>query len=279
MLPATQRSIRVAAALLGGLLLFSAACGGTSETATRSSPPESQSVLAEGQADASSLATPMPGPTALPLQRYRYDATLTLTEERRSGEVVSVGTTGRFVSPDRHAMIYMMELADGSEIEQRLVAIGPRVWIKAGPRWRLTSMRDRQVLDLIETAFSPLRSEFLTRESLTAVQDSVQDLYGSPETVNGVRALHYRVDSAGADLLKTFLPPDAFSTARAVAWDLWLARDGGWPVRIQGTFAIPKRTELLNGLGLRAPARWKLVIDVSTPNDPSLMIYPPKVRN
>jgi hypothetical protein len=281
----SPRSIAFAAVLLGGLSVFGlTACDETLDDA--SAPPESE-------AEAAAALTPTmvpPSPASpeqtaaaleaagdLPLERYRYVATLTLEEQRRAGDEVSVSTTGRFVAPNRHALIYTFSLADGTHGEQRLVAIGPKVWHRPYDlRWRQTDMQDEKVVGLLRTAFSPLRSQFLAGDGLTRVREGVEDLGGSLQTVNGVQAIHYRVDAPGKDFIETFLPPEAFKTAEDLTWDLWLAEPGAWPVRIEATFTIPTKTDLLEGLGLQAPAHWRLLIEITTPNDPELMIYPPQ---
>jgi hypothetical protein len=265
------RSLRIAAALVGGLLLLATiACDAAPEQTAESAAPES--VVAEAT---------LPAPTVEPadIDRYRYAATLTLSEQRRSADVVRVSTAGRFAAPDRHAIIFKMELVDGTELEQRLVVIGSRYWFKAGgPRWDQTDMKDPRVVELLGSAFSPLRSDFLGSSGLARVQKGVSELQGTPQTVNGVKTLHYTVRAAGKDFIETFLPPGTVSPAQDVEWDIWLAEDGRWPVRVQATFNIRHATHLLDGLGLQAPTRWELRIDVSTPNDPDLMIYPPPAR-
>jgi hypothetical protein len=263
----------IAAALMGGLLLLSA-CDEASKTSSASPPASDADPTIAGSPEVSE--PPPPDPTAIPLERYRYHATLTLTEKGRDREKVSVSTTGRYVSPDRHSIIYTITLADGTEVEQRLVAIGQRAWFKVNDSlWKRTNLQDKAVLDLLSNAFTPLRSEFLGGHGLMRVQDSVQDVYGVPESINGVAALHYKVDATGKALLDTFLPPEASSATQGVEWDLWLTEEGGWPIQIQASFDIDKRLDLLSGLRLRPPVTWKLVIEISGPNDPGMMIYPP----
>jgi hypothetical protein len=257
---------------MGGLLLFSSACDEASKTSSASPPASENSNVVD--------APPIPhapAPTSIPLERYRYDATLTLTESGRDRDAVSVSTTGRYVSPDRHSVIYTIKLADGTEFEQRLVAIGQRAWFKVyGSQWKRTNLQDRAVQNLLTTAFTPMRSDFLGGSGLMRVQESVQDLHGVPESINGVEAIHYDVDATGKALLDTFLPPEAASAAHGVKWDLWLAEEGGWPIQIQARFDIEQKSGLLSGLGLRPPAAWKLLIEISKPNDPGMMIYPPR---
>jgi hypothetical protein len=159
------------------------------------------------------------------------------------------------------------------------VTVGERAWFQSnGSRWREIALRDKRVLDLLSTSFSPLRQEFLGGPGWHRVQESVEELYGAPGTINGIPTLHYRVGKAGKALLDTFLPPETATDTRDLTWDIWLAEDGGWPVQIQAMFTIRGKSNLLSGLELQAPATWKLLIEVTTPNDPDLMIYPPRIR-
>lgn len=56
-------------------------------------------------------------------------------------------------------------------------------------------------------------------------------LGSQPETVNGIATDHYRLVEADLTRLPKLLGPTSALPQNFVA-DLWLARDGGWPIRL-----------------------------------------------
>jgi hypothetical protein len=92
-----------------------------------------------------------------------------------------------------------------------------------------------------------------------------------------VAASHYRVEAAGQEYFEYF-PTDEQLLQRAqdLRWDLWLAEDGGWPVRLLLSGTITTELSILDELSLQPPTFWELRVDVSRPNDPSLAVVAPE---
>ncbi len=262
---------RHAAALVGGLLLavLIAACA---DDGTKDAVPTP---------DATATA-PLSTPTAqngsaLPLERYRYVVTLTLREQNDKASEVVITTRGRFQSPDRHALTYTVQLDEGAT-SRSAVLIGDDAWFRQGEEsWRKISKDDPKLAELMGSAFSPNRPDFLGGPQFRQIQDSVLRLPSTEEAVNGVPANHYRVGEAGREFFEAFLTYDAIlRNVDDMSWDLWLAKDGGWPVRLLATTTVVRDIKVLQELGLKAPTDWELRIDISRPNDPSLVIMVPE---
>ncbi len=257
-----------AIALLAGLLLL-AACGDGGS----SNEPRTITALPTD--------TPVPetpGVGALPLERFAYEASLTL---RGSGgeEALElfVTTQGIYVGPDRHAFTYRTELGEG-EAEQGLVMIGQDAWYRTGDGdWQATDLEDTRVVELLDVAFSALRPDFLGGEEFERVRANVLSLPSTEEFVNSIRAYHYQVGPEGRDYLAQLQVGDeGLRSASDLEWDIWLARDGSWPVRLQATGTVAVDITILNTLELEAPTQWTIRIDVSRPNDPDLRIAVPE---
>jgi hypothetical protein len=59
-------------------------------------------------------------------------------------------------------------------------------------------------------------------------------------------------------------------------WQLWIAQDGGWPVRLLATSTVDTDADLLDEFSLEPPTAWELRVEVSRPNDPTLTVVAPK---
>jgi hypothetical protein len=258
--------------LLGGLLLSLTlvACddGDGSGDPTATAPPTD---AIEEQAAPS--ATPE---SALPLDRYHYVALLTLRETRPEGarEVV-ISTEGDYQSPDRHAFTHSIRA--GSEVYARsAVVMGERAWYRLSQEaWQPVTRQDDRLTSLAATAFSPLREGFLGGPSFDEVRKNVRRLTPVVEQVNGVPADHYEVDALGREFVLGFLLDDGSPDVQDLAWDLWLAADGGWPVRLVASGTMAAGSPALDELELAAPVTWELRIDISRPNDPALAVAAP----
>ena len=259
------------AALAGGLLLAALllGCGGNGD----SEPTPTSTAL-----------PPTPPPTttledsALPLERFHFVVVLTLKETSAEGEIneVVISTEGDFQSPDRHAFTHSAQLGDEA-VSRSIVIIGDQVWFRPSDEdWREASRADPQVKDILATAFSPVRPGFLGGEQYNLVQESVRRLPSVEEPVNGVPANHYQVTSTGQEFFETFLAEDDFARdVQDLRWDLWLAQDGAWPVRLRASATVITNLEALEELELQAPVSWELSIEISRPNDPSVTVAPP----
>ncbi len=259
----------LAAALLAGLLLVFGACGETesdveprSITALPTDTPEPEG----------------PGVGAVPLERFSYEASLTLRSGGGEDALeLFVTTQGVFVGPDSHAFTYRTQLGEG-EAEQRLVMIGDEAWYRSGESaWEMTTPDDTRVLALLAVAFSAMHPDFLGGAEFNRVRSNVLNLPSTEEFVNSIRAYHYEVGVEGRQYLEALqVGEEGLRAANDLEWDLWLARDGSWPVRLLATGTVAVDLTILQTLELKAPTLWEIRIDVSRPNDPDLQIAPPE---
>ena len=260
------------AALVGGLLLAALllGCGSNGDSEPRSAP----TVLPP---------TPPPptaqGESALPLERFHFVVVLTLKEKSPEGEIneVVISTEGDFESPDRHAFTHSSRLGD-EVVSRSIIIIGEQVWFRpTDEAWRESTRDDPQVTELLATAFSPVRPGFLGGQQFLLVQESVRRLPSAADPVNGVPANHYQVTSAGQEFFETFLAEEQLARdVRDLRWDLWLAEDGAWPVRLRASATVVSDLEVLGELELQAPVSWELSIEISRPNDPAVTVAPPE---
>jgi hypothetical protein len=94
--------------------------------------------------------------------------------------------------------------------------------------------------------------------------------------VNDIRSLHYEVGAEGEQYFRSFLADQQlFQQVADLRWDLWLAENGDWPVRLTASGTVTADLQILRDLGLTAPMRWELRIDISRPNDPRLAVNAP----
>ena len=267
--------MRVVAALVGGLLLvvFASACSSESDAG-----PAPTASGAEPTATGAEPTATVVGAGAIPLERFHYVASLTMRGAASGGETneLSVSTEGDFQSPDRHAFTYTTQLGDGVLIE-RVVIIGEKAWYqRADEGWRQTTPDDPAVAALLDTAFTSLQPQFLGGAEFDRVRVNVLNLPSTQEFINAVRADHYQVGAEGLAFMQSFLGGrQALYDVDDLAWDLWLATDGSWPVRLLMSGTVVDEVEILVQLGLPAPTTWELRIDVSRPNDPELSITAP----
>lgn len=265
---------RAVAAITGGLLLalIMAACADDSSSDTSPTPMPTA-------AAPSATSTPQSG-SALPLDRYHYEATITLREHRANGKGKEVifRTQGRFQAPDRHAFTYTLRLGGEVTEARSAVLIGDDAWFRRGERpWQKILPDDPQLADLLDTAFSPESPEFLGGPEFEEVRASVRRLVSTEESANGVPADHYRVGEAGWEFFGMFMARGGGPGGGGdLDWELWLAQDGGWPVRLLASARIDGEIGAFNELGLKAPVDTEFRIDISRPNDPALVVLAPE---
>lgn len=231
-------------------------------------------------------ATPLPPtltPTpengsAIPLERFHYVAALTLRGRNEDGaeEEIRISTEGDYQAPDRHSFTYTIRRGD-SRLDQRLVLIGDRAWLKfAGRDWRAVEPEGKEAQQLLSAAFSTAEQDFLAGSEFAAVRDSARLLPGWEQTVNGVATTRYEVGKLGEEYFALFFSGDKLlSKAEDVHWTLWLAQEGGWPVRLRAGGRTTVDLPALQELRLNPPVTWQLQIDISRPDDPELAIRPP----
>ncbi|MCH7811903.1 MAG: hypothetical protein IH958_04660 [Chloroflexi bacterium] len=252
----SYRGLAAAASIVLGLLI--AACGGGGAP-QRPTPP----VVT---ATAESFG-------AIPLDRFHYVVTLTMREEAGKPGVVIVSTAGDFESPDRHAFTHNVRLGQ-TDLPRSAVIIGEEVWYRLGDlEWRETTLGDPDVSDLLADSFTTVRSDFLGGPAFAKVRESVRRLTPIQESANGVAASHYQVSATGRAFFAALLEQEELlRSLDDITWDLWLADDGGWPVRLLVTATVPNG---IPSLDLEGAVEWELRIDVSQPNDPALSVAPP----
>lgn len=292
----------VLAAILGVALL--AACGGGEDEETEeqgaatsaAAAPAAGDVSATGTPRASATATPREGsPSASPsggvgaqevgcefpsdIESFRFTMTMKAnlpstpeaptesTEEEPLGDFLGalsglmgdMKMEGAVISPDRSSM----EMTIGGHEFGSFIQIGSRSWMKVAG---LTDWTEEPASEDSEFLFSPMDLCETTEEDLSS---ALSGLEGENETVNGIEAVHYHVDSADLALLKDLLGgtedlgqlPDEFNM------DVWLAEDGDWPVRM----SLAASGEDDEG----QPLSFDISIEFKDFNDSSIKIEPP----
>jgi len=159
-----------------------------------------------------------------------------------------------------------------------VVLIGDKVWLREGEGpWQEAAMDDPRLTDVLSTAFSAIRPGFLGGPAFEQVRANVRHLTPTEEPVNGVLANHYQVGAPGQQFFNDLLADaQLLRNVKDLKWDLWLAQEGAWPVRLRASATITADLRVLNDLNLPAPSSWELSIDVSRPNDPTLAVAAPK---
>ncbi len=260
------------AACAGGLLLALAlaACGGGESAGT------------EGAAAGASLS-PQPAATAedaapLPLESFHYAATLTVRgRDTAPGDELVISTDGDFQAPGRHAFSYVMRRGDGDAISRSVVVIQQDAWLRSGDDpWRQVDRADPTLTDVLRHAFSALRPDFLGGAEFDQVRQVAARLPSDAQLVNGVAANHFQADSTSSEFFQALLSEDVLAgDSGNVRWELWLAADGEWPVRLLVSRDNVDGSPLLDDLDLPPPISWELRVDVSRPNDPTLRVAAP----
>lgn len=240
-------------------------------------------VLGPGVACNNSIDAPAPAATttpttqigALPLERFHYVAAVTL-HEQQGGNNIAISTEGDYQAPNRHAFTYTVAFGQ-TTVKKSAVVIGDSAWLRTGEDpWRRVAPNDPELTAMLSTAFSAIRPDFLGGEPFEQVRANVRRLPATQEDVNGVTAEHYQVGAPGNDYFSTFLADAQLLTnVNDMHWDLWLARDGEWPVRLLASATITADMTVLNDLSLHPPTAWQLTVDVSRPNDPTLAVAAP----
>lgn len=166
---------------------------------------------------------------------------------------------GAFMPPDRAEM-----RVRSAEMELISVTVGDKEWTKRdasdweestaeaeGLTWR------RGLADLCEAFALPEGSGLEARE----------------ETVNGVPTYHYHLEEADLRRLAELFPGDteemwdAEDLLQEGTVDLWLAKEGNWPVRMEGEFTLE--------YGEIGDPTMSMFMEVKDLNDPGIKIEPP----
>lgn len=231
-----------------------------------------------GSSDDSPSPTPLPAAQGLDsIGAYHYVASLSVRETALDGEPAEllIATEGDYRRPDRHAFTYTVEIA-GRTVSRSAVIIGEEAWLLGdNGEWRSVAFDGPELAELVAIAFSPAQPDFLGGAAYLRLLDSIRQLASTEGTVNDVPSLRYVVHAEGRSFFQSFLAEDEESqTPSETRWELWLAKDGSWPVRLSATTTVESETALA-GLTLQPPTSWELRIDISRANDPSLTVEPP----
>lgn len=163
---------------------------------------------------------------------------------------------GSVITPDRSQAVLRFP-----EDELELRTIGEKSWIRRGATWHEQE--------------PPSEEALLTPAAVC--EELVQDLApcleaGSREeqSVNGIETIHYHLDEADLRVMPECLGrsgeealPNQFEV------DVWLERNDGWPVRLQGSSSdVDEEGE---------PISEEWFMEFSDINDPSIEIEPPPV--
>ena len=165
-----------------------------------------------------------------------------------------------FVAPDRGEL--RMEMGN---LEFAGIGVGDKQWVRFGETdWRETSEETEELNLLGDLCLG------FSFPDVTGYQ-------ASEEMRNGVATYHYQLDESDVPQLTDFFRGDTMGIGEAEDWpdhvadhvavDLWLARDGNWPVRMQaegrGKDDEGNETSL------------SLFMEFKDLNDPDIKIEPP----
>jgi hypothetical protein len=161
---------------------------------------------------------------------------------------------GAFKAPDRTQALLKFQ---GGELELR--EIGEDSWIRIGSDW--------QVQDQAEGA-NTLTPAVLCRDIVDEITPSLANAESSKESVNGVDADRYQLDEADLERLPELLGTGSeMDLPNKYAVDVWLARKGRFPVRLN--VGAEDVDELGRPIGLT------LFMEFRDINDSGITVEPP----
>ena len=227
----------VAAALMAGALLL-VACAEEEEeaeeapAATETAAPteaETEEAIVEEEDEVEEEAEF--APSALEdLDSYRYKVELTLEgmgEEVEGLEgVFELSQEGAFVAPDSYQSKCSFDMGPLS-MEEEVISIAGETWVRSA---------ESPSFEESEPTFCT--GEFMPGEIAGGLSpEDIRGLEGDKEEVNGVDAVHYALDEAALEELLALAlalgAEDVEGLPEDVTFDIdiWLAEDGGWPVK------------------------------------------------
>lgn len=178
------------------------------------------------------------------------------------GEQLTIEVTneGEVVAPDRYHGS-CRETFGGEEIVEETIVIGNRSWVN-DERTDGQFVRRRPVL--CEDDSTP--AGFLKDAPIS----TILTLPASDVTIGGVPAVRYHLDRDTPDARERFraileLRPDELAENADFVFDLWVAKDGDWPVRLViSVDHLDEETEFI-----------EIVMDIFDVNDPSIRVDEP----
>jgi hypothetical protein len=254
------RYLAAALILLGAIVLSACGGGAKQEQAAGEKAPQGAATVAATPEEAAPEVTTAPAEAFAKLKSYRVNMRFALQgTAAEAPEALAMGIEGAFVAPDR-SQIHVNAHVGEVELEEESITVGEQSWVKAGENW---------VEGQPEFPLSDLSPGSLL-EGLGAEQ--LRLLKPSKETTNGVDCLRYSINQADVETLRGLGAllgqdgglenlPEEFNVG------LWLAEDGGWPVRVTMT-----ARGVMDG-GEEMSLNFSL--DVTDANDPDIRIEPP----
>ncbi len=122
---------------------------------------------------------------------------------------------GAYVAPDRSQAILRFQ---AEELEFR--TIGDKSWVRMGAAWQDEKPSDTGLLT----------PTVICQQVVSEIAPSLNAGASDRQTANGIDTDHYRLDQTGLQRLPPVL---GARLPQQYALDLWLARDGNWPVQLQ----------------------------------------------
>lgn len=215
--------MRTIAGAVSSLLLLTAlvaACGDDGDGGDRVSPSDEPSCeeLSGGESYRYTLNLKLDapafedGPTASPSDP------LDAFSEALSALFSNLQLQGAHVAPDRNQVILTFE---GEELEWR--QIGDQSWVRFGDEW------EEQEHTSSDAVLTPA---VVCEDIVEDLADSLSGASVEEETVNGVETHHYTINREDITELPELLGGELSDLPEEVNFDIWLAQDGSWPVKI-----------------------------------------------
>jgi hypothetical protein len=187
------------------------------------------------------------------LQTYRYQIVFEVIGAAGPDQAVRIDLEGEHEAPDRERVRWA--LPDGGQF-LAVTRIGDQLWLQEGDAWTLLSADEAR--DVTHGLFTPRQ----VWQSFAADLPNTSKLVGE-ETVNGIRSVHYTSTSRAWSAL----PLASGGQVTEASGDVWVARDGHFPVRARFTATGTDRS----GQSMTVTFRLE-VLDVNEP----LSIPPPE---
>jgi hypothetical protein len=258
--------------LLGAVVLSACGGGGKEEEAAGKNAPEAAATAAATPAvtaAATAALTPEEGAaegTSGPVEAFAnlesYHMEMHFVLEGTATETtgsLALDLEGAFVAPDRTQTQVSASLGD-LKLEEESITVGGQTWLKTGDNW-------------VEGEPQFQLSDFSPASLLEGLgPDQLRLLKPEKETVNGVDSLRYNIDRADVETLSGLgallgQDGDLANLPEEFSVDLWLAEDGGWPVRVTMT-----ARGTMNGSDEMS---LDFSMDITDVNDPNISIEPP----
>ena len=185
--------------------------------------------------------------------------------------VVAVTVEGEVEDGDRLTCRQTVDLGSLTISGDKVVIIGDRAWLDLGEGWSEVTPDDSGVVEVLDlcAGSSIFWDEFDPSD--------LKDLEGYPEEINGVPATRIDLAEASESMASFGFTPSDWGDANLEQMVVWLAQDGGWPVRVlvrvSGTAESLELTEA--GFEKEQNVVAELHIELNEVNDPAIRVSPP----